>query len=66
MGGASDDSERGRTWREFMIGECGTGLPTGTDAAFLSLYLQSGTTKYFYCYDGNGQITNQHEAATAC
>ena len=43
-----------------------TDKPTGTDTAFLSLYLQSGTTKYFYCYDLNGQVTAQHEAATSC
>ncbi len=41
-------------------------LPTGTDSAFLAVYLQNATTVYFYCYDVTGQITAQHEAATAC
>ena len=34
-------------------------LPLGT-------YLQNPTTVYFYCWDANGQLTDQHEAATAC
>ena len=29
-------------------------------------YLQTPTTVYFYCYDAQGQITFQHEVATAC
>ena len=29
-------------------------------------YLQPNPTVYFYCYDVNGQITAQHEVATAC
>ena len=29
-------------------------------------YLQLNPTVYFYCYDANGLITAQHEAATAC
>ncbi len=40
--------------------------PTGTDSAFLDGYLQNGTTVYFYCYDAQGQVTKQHEVATAC
>ena len=43
-----------------------TDKPTGTDAAFLSGYLQEDNTKYFYCYDVDGQMTNQHETATVC
>ncbi len=34
-------------------------LPLGT-------YLQNPTTVYFYCWDSTGQLTDQHEAATAC
>ena len=34
-------------------------LPLGT-------YLQNPTTVYFYSWDANGQLTDQHEAATAC
>jgi type IV pilus assembly protein PilA len=41
-------------------------LPTGTDAATLDAYLQNASTTYFYCYNAQGQITAQHEAATAC
>ncbi len=40
-------------------GDIGT-VPLGT------VYLQNGTTVYFYCWDASGQITDQHEAATAC
>ena len=29
-------------------------------------YLQNTTTVYFYCYDGTGQVSAQHEVATAC
>ncbi len=32
----------------------------------LDTYLQQGTTVYFYCWDNKGQLTDQHEAATAC
>ncbi len=35
-------------------------VPLGTE------YLQNATTVYFYCWDANGQLTAQHEAATAC
>ncbi len=29
-------------------------------------YLQNAVTVYFYCWNANGQLTAQHEAATAC
>ena len=29
-------------------------------------YLLEGTTVYFYCFDGNGKITNQLETAASC
>ena len=32
----------------------------------LDTYLQKTKTVYFYCWNANGQITAQHEAATAC
>ena len=32
----------------------------------LATYLQKDTTVYFYCWEANGQLTVQHEAATAC
>ncbi len=35
-------------------------VPLGTT------YLQNATTVYFYCWNGSGQLTAQHEAATAC
>ena len=41
-------------------------LPTGTDTAFLEDYLQSKTTKFFYCYDNEGGITEQFETAETC
>ncbi len=43
-----------------------TGLPAGTDANALNTYLQSDNTKYFYCYDGTGGVTEQFETAIAC
>ncbi len=43
-----------------------TALPSGTDAATLDDYLQEDNTIYFYCYGTDGQVTNQHEVATAC
>ena len=42
-------------------------LPTGSGASPLSNYLESQTTVYFYCYDGNGKVTRQDVVATpAC
>jgi len=35
-------------------------------AAVANQHIQSNPTAYFYCYDGNGQITRQDEVATAC
>ena len=35
-------------------------------AAVADSYLQDNPTAYFYCYDGNGQITRQDEVAIAC
>ena len=35
-------------------------------AALADSYLQENPTAYFYCYDGNGQITRQDELAIAC
>ena len=32
----------------------------------LETYLQNVKTVYYYCWDLNGQLTAQHEAATAC
>ncbi len=32
----------------------------------LDTFLQNVVTVYFYCWDLNGQLTAQHEAATAC
>ena len=41
----------------------------GTDIGTVPLsttYLQNAVTVYFYCWNANGQLTAQHEAATAC
>ena len=35
-------------------------------AAVADQYIQANPTAYFYCYDGNGQITRQDELATTC
>ena len=35
-------------------------------AAMADSYLRENPTAYFYCYDGNGQITRQDELATVC
>ena len=43
-----------------------TALPVGLDAVPLSGYLQAGTTVYFYCYDDNGDVTEQFETGAAC
>ncbi len=43
-----------------------TALPTGTDAVVLNTYLRANDTKYFYCYDGDGSLTEQFESAVAC
>ena len=41
-------------------------LPTGAGTAFLfSLYLREATTKYFYCYDDTGLVTQQDITASA-
>ena len=32
----------------------------------LDTFLQNVVTVYYYCWDLNGQLTAQHEAATAC
>ncbi len=41
-------------------------LPTGTDAVPLSGYLRAATTTYFYCYDADGDVTEQFETAAPC
>ncbi len=43
-----------------------TALPAGTDAASLDTYLQADNTKYFYCFDGKGGLSEQFETAVAC
>lgn len=35
-------------------------------ATMADSYLQKNPTAYFYCYDGNGQITRQDELAITC
>ena len=41
-------------------------LPAGTGAAALfPVYLREATTKYFYCYDGTGLVTQQDIAGSA-
>ena len=40
-------------------------LPVGTGTEFLSGYLRSATTAYFYCYDGSGNVV-QFTTAAVC
>ena len=39
---------------------------TSLNVAFLDGYLRAPNTKFFYCYDAAGLVTEQFEAATAC
>ena len=47
-----------------------TGLPvngaTSLNVATLDGYLRANTTKFFYCYDAAGLVTDQFELASAC
>ena len=43
-----------------------TALPAGTGAATLDGYLQAANTTYFYCWDTNGNVTQQDKTSTAC
>ncbi len=45
------------------------GTDIGTQPLFGGIdgdYLQNTETVYFYCWNASGQLTAQHEAATAC
>ena len=52
---STTSSARTRSW---------SALPTGVNSAVLSLYLQSASTVYYYCWDVNGQVQSQGEFGT--
>ncbi len=41
-----------------------TAYPAGTGAGLLDSYLPITSSEWYYCYDGEGRITNQNDAPT--
>ena len=41
-------------------------MPTGAKTEFLEDYLERSPTDYFYCWDDQGNLTEQYDAITAC